>query len=59
MDRVKNLWKRRDSYEPLDGGSERPDGSRIVEEWEGNKARFFWTEYGIFFLLGIAMLWAW
>lgn len=24
-----------------------------------NERKFSWTEYSVFFLLGIAMLWAW
>jgi equilibrative nucleoside transporter 1/2/3 len=44
------------AYEPLEGGSERPDGERI----EDNDAqKFSWTDYSVFLLLGVAMLWAW
>ncbi|KAF1917348.1 nucleoside transporter-domain-containing protein [Ampelomyces quisqualis] len=44
------------SYEPLEGSSERPDGERI----EHTGARLFsWTDYSVFLLLGVAMLWAW
>jgi len=43
-------------YEPLEGGSERPDGQRI-ETTSGPP--FSWTDYSVFLLLGIAMLWAW
>jgi solute carrier family 29 (equilibrative nucleoside transporter), member 1/2/3 len=50
------MLRRRESYEPLEGGSYGPDGEII----EGNKReRFSWIDYSIFFLLGIAMLWAW
>jgi solute carrier family 29 (equilibrative nucleoside transporter), member 1/2/3 len=60
MDRLRRLLKRQDSYEPLAGGSETPDGSRILDEAETEgKERFSWIDYSIFFLLGIAMLWAW
>ncbi|KAJ9639532.1 hypothetical protein H2201_002813 [Coniosporium apollinis] len=56
MERIRKLVRRRSSYEPLEGGSVRPDGERI----EGtDKERFSWLEYSVFFLLGIAMLWAW
>lgn len=43
-------------YEPLEGGSERLDGERI--EGTGGLP-FSWTDYSVFVLLGIAMLWAW
>ncbi|KAF2836731.1 hypothetical protein M501DRAFT_959376 [Patellaria atrata CBS 101060] len=55
MERIRNLLQRRQSYEVLDGGSETPDGERI----EDDRERFSWIDYSIFFLLGIAMLWAW
>lgn len=44
------------AYEPLEGGSVAPDGERIEDE---EKRSFTWLEYGIFLLLGVAMLWAW
>ena len=43
-------------YEPLEGGSINEDGEVIKED---AKPPFSWLEYGIFFLLGISMLWAW
>lgn len=43
-------------YEPLEGGSERPDGEHI-EDMEPQK--FSWPDYAVFLLLGVAMLWAW
>ena len=43
------------SYEPLQGGSERPDGEHIDAEEQA----FSWTDYAVFTLLGVAMLWAW
>ncbi|KAL1618286.1 hypothetical protein SLS56_010616 [Neofusicoccum ribis] len=57
MDRVRQLLQRDQPYEPLEGGSETPDGARIEEE-EDKKA-FSWLDYSIFLLLGVAMLWAW
>ncbi|KAK0644995.1 Nucleoside transporter FUN26 [Lasiodiplodia hormozganensis] len=57
MDRVRRLLDREQPYEPLEGGSETPDGARIEEEEE--KAPFSWLDYSIFLLLGVAMLWAW
>ena len=59
MDRIRSLFAREDaqvSYEPLEGGSERPDGERIEPSED---QVFSWTDYTIFLLLGVAMLWAW
>lgn len=59
MKRIRQIFERETeheaSYEPLEGGSERPDGERI--ESSGNA--FSWTAYSVFLLLGVAMLWAW
>lgn len=58
MDRVRRVFDRDDlaaSYEPLEGGSERPDGERI----DAHDQAFSWTDYSVFLLLGVAMLWAW
>jgi equilibrative nucleoside transporter 1/2/3 len=44
------------SYAPLDGGSERPDGARIQDDEQREYSR---TDYYVFLLLGVAMLWAW
>ncbi|KAH9866789.1 hypothetical protein J1614_008482 [Plenodomus biglobosus] len=58
MERIRRLFERQDeaaSYEPLTGGSERPDGERI----SADEQPFSWTDYSVFLLLGIAMLWAW
>ena len=56
MERVKKLFQRKVSYEPLEGGSEGLDGEQSVYS---EHDRFSWTDYSIFLLLGIAMLWAW
>ncbi|KAF3033874.1 hypothetical protein E8E12_001582 [Didymella heteroderae] len=59
MKRMRRIFERETereaSYEPLEGGSERPDGERI----EGSDTPFSWTAYSVFLLLGVAMLWAW
>ncbi len=59
MRRIRGIFERQTdreaSYEPLEGGSERPDGERI----ESSEKAFSWTDYGVFLLLGVAMLWAW
>ncbi|KAL0263067.1 hypothetical protein SLS55_002043 [Diplodia seriata] len=58
MDRVRRLLDRDQPYEPLEGGSETPDGATIEDDGE-DKAPFSWLDYSIFLLLGVAMLWAW
>jgi equilibrative nucleoside transporter 1/2/3 len=58
MDRMRQIFERENlaaSYEPLEGGSERPDGERI----EAEDQPFSWTDYAVFTLLGVSMLWAW
>jgi equilibrative nucleoside transporter 1/2/3 len=59
MDRVRRVFgdeTPEQSYEPLDGGSERLNGERI----EASRVQAFsWTDYSVFLLLGVAMLWAW
>ncbi|KAI4911588.1 hypothetical protein J4E90_006405 [Alternaria incomplexa] len=58
MDRIRQIFDRENtsaSYEPLEGGSERPDGERIEREDQA----FSWTDYAVFTLLGVSMLWAW
>jgi equilibrative nucleoside transporter 1/2/3 len=60
MERIKRLLGAGDApeqaYEPLEGGSEQPDGFRTEDTMA---PKFSWTEYSIFLLLGVAMLWAW
>lgn len=63
MDRVKRALRRRVStaseYAPLTGAEEATalEGSAILEGQ--HEVPFSWMEYGIFALLGVAMLWAW
>ncbi|KAF1961830.1 hypothetical protein CC80DRAFT_401301 [Byssothecium circinans] len=60
MERIRHIFQREleeTSYEPLEGGSERPDGERI--EHGDDEEEFSRVEYAIFLLLGVAMLWAW
>ena len=56
MDRIRKLFERQTSYEPLEGGSEGPDGELIEHPQQED---FSWVDYSVFLLLGIAMLWAW
>ncbi len=57
---IQSLFRPRQDYEPLQNGTERDDDS-AEDEVEGGTTEtpFSWLEYAIFFLLGIAMLWAW
>lgn len=57
MERVQQLF-RNDSvtYEPIEGGSETPEGDRIEHPAHPS---FSWIDYCVFGLLGISMLWAW
>jgi equilibrative nucleoside transporter 1/2/3 len=58
MERIRKIFERQNSaasYERLEGGSERPDGEHI----NADEQAFSWTDYAVFTLLGVAMLWAW
>ncbi|KAF7547505.1 hypothetical protein G7046_g8980 [Stylonectria norvegica] len=63
MDRVKRALRRRTStaseYEPLNSAEEATalEGSTVLDGQ--HDVPFSWVEYGIFALLGMAMLWAW
>lgn len=56
MERIRKFWQPEQDYEPI-------DGDPIEEEIDDNETKprgpFSWTEYFIFLLLGVAMLWAW
>ncbi|KAJ4355860.1 uncharacterized protein N0V89_003881 [Didymosphaeria variabile] len=59
MGLIRRLFQSEDdetSYAPLEGGSERPDGERTHDEEQREYSR---TDYYVFLLLGVAMLWAW
>lgn len=45
-------------YEPLDSSSEAANGEDAYVPDPGSNP-FSWVEYCIFFVMGIAMLWAW
>ncbi|KAK3082376.1 hypothetical protein LTS18_004288 [Coniosporium uncinatum] len=57
MDRLRRTLRRSPSYEPLSNGNQEEGGSGATQQVEHNA--FSWLDYSIFFLLGIAMLWAW
>ncbi|KAF2477465.1 uncharacterized protein BDR25DRAFT_274617 [Lindgomyces ingoldianus] len=56
MERIRRLLQRKTLYEPLEGGSESPDGEPIPHS---KQQPFSWLDYSVFLLLGVAMLWAW
>lgn len=60
MDRIRALFQSKKDeaeYEPLtEDGSFLED---IARNDNDNGSPFSWMEYGIFALLGVAMLWAW
>ncbi|KAI0425773.1 putative nucleoside transporter protein [Xylaria sp. FL1042] len=59
MDRLRSLLQKREAeeqeYRPLydEGAAPRPESD------DENAVPFSWVEYGIFAVLGVAMLWAW
>lgn len=58
MERIRRIFEREDAaatYQPLEGGSELPDGEPIATSGQP----FSWADYSVFVLLGVAMLWAW
>ena len=62
MDRLRNIFQTGPVYEPLDTSavlSEAQDEDQELDQQPPAKPQFSWIEYGIFFILGIAMLWAW
>jgi solute carrier family 29 (equilibrative nucleoside transporter), member 1/2/3 len=58
MERIRRLFTQQQApaYEPLEGGSEGLDGEQIPHPQE---QQYSWINYGVFLLLGVAMLWAW
>lgn len=56
MDRIRKLWQNEQPYEPIGDGSEREETEDVLPK---SRVSFSYIEYGIFFLLGISMLWAW
>lgn len=62
MDRFRSLFRKREEdqeeYQPLNDESQY-DNEQSSEQEESHYIPFSWIEYGIFALLGVAMLWAW
>ncbi|CAD0087220.1 unnamed protein product [Aureobasidium vineae] len=56
MERLRKMWQQEQDYEPIEGAS--ADEERRRQELRESTS-FSWTEYSIFLLLGVAMLWAW
>ena len=60
MDRIRSFFRKREDgqeYQPLNDESQSIEGP--PERSETDIIPFSWVEYGIFALLGVAMLWAW
>ncbi len=69
MDRLRRFlseeqWRPAPAYEPLirdpgeEGDGDDAEASRDVDHGM-QKSEFSWLVYGVFCLLGVAMLWAW
>ncbi|KAF2144290.1 uncharacterized protein K452DRAFT_325483 [Aplosporella prunicola CBS 121167] len=62
MDRIRELLQgqQQQPYEPLERGDRFREDDEQTEQEEGmDKPPFVWFDYIVFFLLGVAMLWAW
>ena len=61
MDKIKSMFRPKPDYEPLQNDIERDDDASLQDDGDevATGSPFSWVEYGIFLLLGIAMLWAW
>ena len=72
MDRIRALWGGTTPYKPLDddvgqegealmrdGRDEEVQTPRGERPGELVENQFSWLYYGVFMLLGVAMLWAW
>ena len=61
MERAKKAFLSRPEYEPVLSGPDNDEDSVAESEYESafQVSSFSWLEYTIFFILGIAMLWAW
>jgi hypothetical protein len=62
MDRIRNLFKAKQSYEPIHEYQDNPDISSedgVEDAFDSEEKAFSQLEYWIFLLMGVAMLWAW
>lgn len=60
MDRIRSFFQKKEpeqEYAPLNEDSQFLENTRSHEQ--EHDVPFSWMEYGIFALLGVAMLWAW
>jgi len=55
MDKLRSLIRRQSSYEAVPSDHDHSE----TDSQNDRIRRFPWTEYSVFFLLGVAMLWAW
>lgn len=61
MDRFRRLFaqkQEREDYQPLADDTGALECSSLLQD-DKEEVPFSWMEYGIFALLGMAMLWAW
>jgi len=74
MDRIRKLGQRKQSYEAIDTDSGLSESESrpltLAEDYDDDREEgeqeqyekhpeFSWLAYAVFFLLGMAMLWAW
>ena len=61
MNRIKDLFRSEPAYEPIQDVQQADEdgGSSEHTQLDPESPPFSWTEYSIFLLLGVAMLWAW
>ena len=60
--KVQSWWPSPNPYEPIGRGGEEDevfDELDAVDDVRQRPVRFSWTDYFIFALLGMAMLWSW
>lgn len=62
MERMRRVFERqmaRADYEPLQAAPEHENAQDSGHGDGDDSCAFSWTEYSVFALLGVAMLWAW
>lgn len=59
MDRFRRWISPRAEYEPLEHPPQDDEDHHLISSQTLSEPRFSRFEYGVFFLLGVSMLWAW
>jgi equilibrative nucleoside transporter 1/2/3 len=59
MDRARRLFEPRGVYQPIDSSETDAVESQTRRSQPPSASHFSRVEYGVFFLLGVSMLWAW